>query len=399
MALAKWMQEEIAKKVHSGQKLDVYTPEKQAFYDTYKKNIEKQVIDKAKSGQQLSNPSDWKSQLYNQNVKQATPNVNNAVGGVSAGTPTAPQFDMNGAIKQMQDQMQGYLNNMYDQQKQARLSQLRSSRDKAIGQINQQKAEVAPQYQGMRNQADVVNAQNVKRLRELMAANGLQASGENVSANAAMNNERVNSINSLNLQEQQTLNDFNRRITDLNNPDEENALMAALEADRSKALFDAYNRANDVGYGRYRDSVMDGRYADETTYNRGRDAVMDGRYNNEWDYKVGQDQWQRDYQTGRDKIEDSRWNQQWDYQKYRDAINDKQNADAIAWEKSKFASENAWRQYVYDNMSAGEKAQMEWNKQQFGEDMAWKIEESNRSDKLTRDGWEYQAGSQGFQAP
>lgn len=297
-----------------------------------------------------------------------------------AAAPTSG-FDANAYAQQYQQK----INDMYNNQRAAELARLHASRDKAVGEVNQKKAETAPMYQGMRNQADVVNSQNVKRLRELMAANGLQASGENVSANAAMNNERANSINSLNLQEQQTMNDYNRRITDLMNPDNENALISALESERSRALLEMGMKADEIGYGRQRDSVMDSRYTDETAYNRGRDSVMDSRYNQQWNY-----------QTGRDKVEDNRWNQQWDYQKQRDSINDRQNADAIAWEKSKFASENAWRTYVYNNMSAGEKAQMEWNKQQFGEEMAWKIEESNRSDKLSRDQMEYNAG---FQTP
>lgn len=289
---------------------------------------------------------------------------------------TTPSMDSQ--IGDMFNNQSKYLNDMYNQQKESQLGQLRASRDKAIGEINQQKANVAPQYQTMRNQTDATNLQNVQRLREVMANAGLTSSGENVTANVAMNNQRVNSLNQLNLQEQQAVNDYDRRIADLNNPAEENALIAAIEAERSRAMYDAYNLSQETGYNRYRDGVEDQRYNDQFSYQKERDARTDAEWESEQKY---QRQWNKD---------------QFDYQKYRDAISDQQNTEALNFEKSKFASETAWRSYVYNNMSATEKAQLEWNKQQFGEDMAWQIESSNRADKLARDQMSYDAG---FQEP
>jgi hypothetical protein len=60
-------------------------------------------------------------------------------------------------------------NTLFDQQKQSQLAGLKAEKDKAIGGINQQKAALAPQFQAQRNQADVVNQQNVQRLREDIA--------------------------------------------------------------------------------------------------------------------------------------------------------------------------------------------------------------------------------------
>ena len=170
---------------------------------------------------------------------------------------------MNKSINDMFNQQKGYLDNLFNSQKESQLAAMRAQRDKAVGQINQQKAKVAPQYQGMRNQTDAVNQQNVQKLRELMAANGLSATGENVSANVAMNNERVNSLNSLNLQEQQTMNDYDQRIADLNNPADEMQLTAAIEAERGRAMTDAFNQAQTQGYQRYRDTIGDQRYNKE----------------------------------------------------------------------------------------------------------------------------------------
>jgi hypothetical protein len=124
---------------------------------------------------------------------------------------------------------------------------------------------------------------------------------------------------------------------------------------------------------------------DQFDYSKQRDSVEDKRYQTELDY-----------QKLRDSVEDKRYQDQFGYQKYRDALQDQANKEALQWEKQKFKSETDWRAYVYENMSASERAQLDWNKQQFGEEMAWRIEESNRADKLSRDQMEYDAG---FQTP
>lgn len=224
-------------------------------------------------------------------------------------------YDLEQMRKQANQTATNNVNKMYDQQKQAQLNQIRAERDKAIGGINQQKAQVKPQFQQARNQADVVNQQNVQRLRELMAANGLSATGENVSAQVSLNNERQNSLNTLNSQESQQLNEYNQRIADLKNPQQEQALIAAIEADRARALLDQQTRAEELAYQRSRDSVADDRYNREFNYNRGRDLVEDQRYQ----------------------------------------------------------QEKAWREYTYRNMSSAEKAQLDWAKAQYGEDQAWKM--------------------------
>jgi hypothetical protein len=236
-----------------------------------------------------------------------------------------------------QDQSKGLIDSIYDQQRKAQLEQFQAQRDKAIGMINQQKAELAPQYAGMRNQADVVNAQNVSKLRELMAAQGLSGSGENVTSSVALGSARQGALNQLNTQEQQQRNDYDRRIADINNPSELNALMAELEAERSRALLE----------GRYR--------SEDKAYQRERDQVGDSRYDQEWGY-----------QKGRDAVEDSRWNKQFEQ------------------DNKRYAEEKAWREYQFKNMSASEKAQLEWAKSQFGEEMAWRMFETEYNGNLEK---------------
>jgi hypothetical protein len=229
--------------------------------------------------------------------------------------------------------MQGYLDNinsMYDKQKESQLAQFKARRDQAVGQINQQKAELKPMYADKRNQADVVNAQNVSKLRELMAAQGLTSSGENVTSQVALGSARQGALNQLNTQEQQQVNDFDRRISDINNPAEEQSFVAQLEAERARALADAERYSDESSYGRYRDSIGD-----------------------------------------------NRWREQFDYGKQRDTIADQRD-------DKRYAEEKAWREYQFKNMSASEKAQLEWAKSQFGEEMAWRMFETEYNGNLEK---------------
>ncbi|WP_368658681.1 hypothetical protein AB3Z07_05115 [Metabacillus halosaccharovorans] len=212
------------------------------------------------------------------------------------------------------------INSLYDQQKKAQETQANN---------------LAPQYQAQRNQADVVNQQNVQKLREIMAASGLAGSGENVTANVGLQSQRQSSLNDINLQEQQAVNDINQKILE-------------LEAQRTQALLES------------------DRYLDERDYQYNRDKVEDNRYSQQWNYQKQQDDRQWNYQLNRDKVEDNRYTQEQAYRKQQDA------------------AERAWREYTYKNMSATEKAQLEWAKSQYGEDAAWRMFELNYNGELQK---------------
>lgn len=215
------------------------------------------------------------------------------------------------------------INSMYDSQQASQLAALKAQQDKALGQLNQQKAELAPQYQSERNQADVVNAQNVQRLRELMAQNGLSASGENVTAQTAQNNQRLNSLNSLNLQEQQANNDINRQMNDVTDPAKAQAIINQIAQQRSQALLNLQNQAHTEGLQQQQNAFN----------NNLAIANLTGMYNGSPTMALQQ----------------------------------------LTAQQKQQASDNAWRQYQYNNMSASEKAQLAQNASQFGEDKAWQL--------------------------
>jgi hypothetical protein len=88
-------------------------------------------------------------------------------------------------------------------------------------------------------------------LRELMAANGLNATGENITAQASANSDRLGAINSLNLQQQSAINGINGQINDLNNPARQQAALAQIESERSQALLNSRNQAQDRAWQQY----------------------------------------------------------------------------------------------------------------------------------------------------
>jgi Transglycosylase SLT domain len=155
--------------------------------------------------------------------------------------PAAPSFQ--DLTKQYLDDSRSEVNKLYDQQKNSRLQALKAQRDAAIGKINVQKQGTQQSFYNQRNQQDVVNAQNVARLREIMAANGINASGENLSFQAQANSDRQNSLNDLNQQEQSQMSVYDNQISEINNPAEEQSIISQIESERSKAILDAQNTA------------------------------------------------------------------------------------------------------------------------------------------------------------
>lgn len=328
-----------------------------------------EIIRKAQSGIQMDKPTAQKTAIYNQYANVPAP------GQQSQGNNFANDY-MN------------QLNAIYDQQRQAQVLQYTGQRNKAIGEINQQKAELAPAYADKRNQADVVNAQNVQRLRELMAANGISGSGENVTSQTALGAARQGALSQLNLQEQQQRNDYDRRIADLNDPTELHAMMLALEADRMRSTADAQRYANEQSYQRERDAIADGWRQNQWNYQAGRDSIGDQRYNQQFGYQqqrdqVGDRQWQQQFNQS-----NNQWQQQFNQ-------NNSQWQQQFNQSQQQYADERAWRQYTYNNMSAAERARMDQAASQFGEEMAWRMYSLEYQGEIDKSTAEAQLGAYG----
>lgn len=256
--------------------------------------------------------------------------IRKAQAGIPMDKPTPEKMAVYNSYRSNQPSTQGdqanfNLDSIYDPQKQAQISRFNAERDRALGLINQQKTEAKSQYVGARNQTDVVNAQNVNRLREMMAANGISGSGENVTASVALGSARQGALSGLNMQEQQQNNDFNRQIADASSQEKLNAVLADIEAQKAQAVMEELWRNKEFVYNAGRDSINDGRYTEENIYNRGQDTK----------------QWE--HQTGREAVEDGRYNKEWGYNVGRDAIADKRYLEELTHARKQEALANSRR--------------------------------------------------------
>lgn len=139
--------------------------------------------------------------------------------------------------------VQKRIDDMYNQQRNTQLGELRAEQQKATQGINQQKTETGQQYYDKRNQADVTNFQNRRALQEMMAAQGLSRSGENISGQVGLNSARQNVLGGLNREEQNIMGSLNQRINEINDPSRANSITSAIESQRSAALAEALDRA------------------------------------------------------------------------------------------------------------------------------------------------------------
>lgn len=130
--------------------------------------------------------------------------------------------------------------------------------------LNNQMSAALPQYQQQRNSIDFQAAQNAKKIAELMAAQGLANSGDNISANVALNAQRGSDIANNLLSQQGYENDIAKRISDVNanksaqnadliaklsllaqqQPEQELALQQGIDADKARALQELMARAD-----------------------------------------------------------------------------------------------------------------------------------------------------------
>lgn len=122
----------------------------------------------------------------------------------------------------VKDNTNSYINKLYDQSKTSQLAKLKSLQDKATSQVNQ------TAYKNS-NKASVQHNAQVNKLRELMAANGLSGSGENVSAQVGLGSAYQGALNNIDTSKQNALND-------INNPANKQQLLASIEQQRNNAL-------------------------------------------------------------------------------------------------------------------------------------------------------------------
>lgn len=223
-----------------------------------------------------------------QNAYNQQMNSGGSGGSGGGGSITAPNVGYAPQYQQpqvnYQAEMQKLIEQQNQQQLQARLQALQAAKQTkisgiesqrgVIGQeyqeagalLNQYKNQAAPQFQQQRSQAQIQTAQAANKLREIMAARGVLAGGENISANVGIQNQLQNTLGSIGQQEQDYMSDLDRRQADLDREKaqrlaalqeqiaavnnaasaEELAVISDVGSQTSQALMDALNKSYDI---------------------------------------------------------------------------------------------------------------------------------------------------------
>lgn len=269
------------------------------------------------------------------------------------------------------------INKTYD----AQLADYRMKRDKAKADVQGQKKQVTQQFYDQKNAADVVSQQNAQKLREMMAANGLTKTGENVTASTAQGNTRQNALNTLSKEESSQQGQLDQRITEIMDPAQEKS----IEAARAEALTQGKQWAQQQ-FDQQKQNWSNQQFQNmQFAWQQQQANIQQGNWQKQFD--ATNSQWQQQFQQG-----NSQWQQQFNaqnsqWQKQFESSNSQFN-QTLAFQKQQWKEQNAtnksqwqaeqdWRKYTYNNMSASEKAQLDWNKKQFGDEMAWRQYELN----------------------
>jgi hypothetical protein len=213
------------------------------------------------------------------------------------------------------------INTTFDKQKEAQLTEYRRQRDNAVKGVQGQKGQVTEQFYGQKNQADVVSQQNVSRLKEMLAASGLSKSGENVTANIQAANTRQNALNTLSKQEMDQQGQLDQRIGELKDPAQEKAMTAQIEAARSQALTEAWNRSDDKVTAEKNAWQAAQMQNAQFAFQQQQAALQQSNWQNQ--FNTTNSQWNKQFDAT-----NSQWNQQFNFNKDQAAVQNSQ------WDKT-----------------------------------------------------------------
>lgn len=108
------------------------------------------------------------------------------------------------------------IKDLNDGVKKQRLGELVNQKDQAVTDLRRQLSDQLPAYQTARAQADVMETQNLNKLKEYMANNGAFSSGDNLSRGSNVLTQKTNTINQVNGNENAFTSGITNKIADAN---------------------------------------------------------------------------------------------------------------------------------------------------------------------------------------
>ena len=160
-----------------------------------------------------------------------TKTINNAP---TSNTKNTASADGNGMIAAVNSYSQ-YLNDMYAAQREANLNALEAEYTSAIGELEREKAAIAPAYSEARRQTAGTNAMETRAMNEVFNANGLSSGGRAQGA-IAQSNVLQNELGALQKAETAAIADIEARRTQLSAQYQAKVREAIMNNEMSKAM-------------------------------------------------------------------------------------------------------------------------------------------------------------------
>lgn len=259
------------------------------------------------------------------NIGKSVVTANNSSKSSSSGSsslPSAPVLTPYSGMSNDQyiSSMTDKVNSLYDSQKTAQLQALQNARDAATANYQHSIDTADTQYAPLRDQAQQYGNRSLLANKELMAQQGLFNSGDNVTAQAQINNTTAGNINSLNTQKSQYVNNIQYQIDQLkaNGVKDDANLIQQLEAAKSSALLDLAKSADSRSMQLYnmQNQLQQQNFSNQLNLSNAQNTLNQQNIDNTYRNNAF------NYQQQRDQIGDTRYNTQFDYQKSRDNTSD-----------------------------------------------------------------------------
>ena len=243
----------------------------------------------------------------------ATPTMNYTGTPVTAGQYVAPTYNPTGmlapgAVEAYNNQREQGVRDLYQMAQENSLAALKTAYDQNLANAEYAKGLISPQYQSAMNQQAATNETQRRNLNMQAAANGLNT-GAGSQMQLAQSIAGQQAQGSLRKAEQEALNQAQQNILNLQTTYQNQVAEAIannnyqLAAALLSEYENAYNRQMEVenlnyqramaederAYGRFRDTVSDQRYAEETSYNRALNDLENQWRNAQWLYNLDRD--------------------------------------------------------------------------------------------------------------
>jgi len=281
--------------------------------------------------------------------------------GTSSPTPEPPpNYDIQGAIKQLAEA-----------QLQASIAGLDKQKFGALSNLSEEKAKIQPAAIADRNNANISMNNTNKAWSDFLASRGLRQSGSASLGTGLNQAQYLGNIGSINRDATNKEYDVNRRVTDVNNNylSDVESTRANINAQSLQNLISQMNTDRGFEYQVRRDTVGDNQWnttrndnmTQQQVINSQNTAQLTGTYNG--NATLAKQQMDLDNQYRNDSFnwqkQTDLWNQafqnnQFDYQKLRDSVADKQwgkqyqqQLDEFTWSKN--AKNPSVRAQILDN--------------------------------------------------